>query len=460
MGHIRAVLYKFGDEIGLKTLVKSSSDVFIIICLRMIRLVGFGATSLILALYLNEISFDEESIGFFMTITFVGDLISSFILAVAADRIGRKNVLILSSIVMSLTGVCFFALENKLILTVVAFVGILTPSGGEVGPFRSVEQSSIASIAPYEQRSDVYAWYTFLGTFCAALGSVLSGKLIDYCNKVLEYPLIKSYKMVFLGYTLLSILTLVLSCFLSHKVEWSTEVASEESGQIDNEREGEPSEASQLLSGTSSKDHKKHSKQWKFLPSLDLSVLVLVTKLSLLFALDSFASSLVPMSWQSYYIKYKFNALATYLGSIFFVTGIVSGFMSLLGTSLNKRLGPVVTMVVTHLPASILLALVPLPNSLSLTMAILVIRASTQTMDVAPKHVFLATIVPPESRTAIFGWVNVVKTLAQVVGPSIVGILTHHNSQWISFVIAGVLKATYDIGILGTFLAFNRHQQH
>ena len=81
-------------------------------------------------------------------------------------------------------------------------------------------------------------------------------------------------------------------------------------------------------------------------------------------------------------------------------------------------------------------------------------------MDVAPKHVFLATLVPDSQRTAVFGWVNVVKTLAQVIGPSVVGVLSQHGVLWVSFIIAGSLKATYDLGILGTFLAYNRHHQH
>ena len=182
--------------------------------------------------------------------------------------------------------------------------------------------------------------------------------------------------------------------------------------------------------------------------------------MSLLFGLDSFASSLTPISWISYYIKNKFDVPSSYLGSVFFTTGFVSGFTSLGSTPLTKRFGAVVTMVFTHLPASILLALVPLPSSFSLTMGILVVRACTQTMDVAPKHVFLATLVSDSDRTAVFGFVNVVKTLAQVVGPSIVGVITQRGAQWISFVIAGSLKATYDIGMLVTFLTYNRHAVH
>lgn len=463
------------NEIGLKTLIHSDRDVFIIIILRMLRLTGFGATSLILVLYLKEINIKEQFIGLFMTTTFIGDLITSFLLSIAADRLGRKNVLLFSSMLMTLTGICFTIFNNPYLLTFVAAIGILTPNGGEVGPFRSIEQSSLASLAPYEQRSDVYAWYTFLGTFCAAVGSIACGALIDLMNKSLGYSLDASYKIAFFGFSVLSFITIILSYFISSKVEWTTEEANNKQNQ-DTSRPGTGlDETSGLLDSDSQLDsqhalqaqlepqaQQSNTKRSKFtiLPTLNRSIFAIVLKLSLLFALDSFASSLVSISWQSYYIKEKFHASPSYLGSVFFTTGIVSGFTSLLSTSLTKRLGPVVTMVVTHLPASILLAIVPFPNSLKLTMAILVIRASTQSMDVAPKHVFLATLVPSSDRTAVFGWVNVVKTLAQVVGPTIAGFFTINNIQWITFVIAGSLKSIYDVGILAAFLSYNRHNVH
>lgn len=450
-------------EIGFYNLVNSHKDVYVIILLRMLRLVGFGATSLIIALYLRELSFDDEYIGLFMTLTFIGDLISSFLLALVADQIGRRNVLVISSVAMVLTGVVFSTIENRIALTVAAVIGILTPSGGEVGPFRSIEQSSIASLVLAEHRSDIYAWYTFLGAFCAALGSVLCGKLVDWAQLSLKYTLLDSYKLAFGGYTVLAVILVILSFTISSGIEVGTPLpttgvsVSSPNGAGDTPDAAE--ELARLLPETAQPKKKKFTLSSLF-PKLLRSIVDIVVKLSLLFALDSFASSLVSMSWQSYYIKQKFHISASVLGSVFFATGIVSAFTSLLSTSLTKRIGPVVTMVATHLPASILLALVPLPSSLYVTMAILVVRASTQSMDVAPKHVFLATLVPDSQRTAVFGWVNVVKTLAQVIGPSVVGVLSQHGVLWVSFIIAGSLKATYDLGILGTFLAYNRHHQH
>lgn len=108
-------------------------------------------------------------------------------------------------------------------------------------------------------------------------------------------------------------------------------------------------------------------------------------------------------------------------------------------------------MVFTHLPSAIALALIPIPSSLSLAMLFLILRACTQSMDVAPRSAFLAAAVLPNERTAVMGTINVVKTFAQSLGPLITGILASNNLYWVAFVTAGSLKATYDLGMLAVF---------
>lgn len=425
-----AFFCKAADEIGLTTLSTAGADVGIIIFIRMIRLMGFGATSLILVLFLKELGMTEAAIGQFMTVTFFGDLVLLFLFSLAADKAGRRFTLLLSSAIMAATGAVFCACDNPLLLAVAATLGILTPGGGEVGPFRLIEQSAIASLAPHEARSDIYAWYTFLGTFCSAFGSFLCGAMVD---RLQEKSVLASYRAAFALYTAVSVLSFAACLFLSPKLE------------LPKDPEGDA-----LLPRP----------KLKWLPDLNRSIMTLVLKLSFLFGLDAFASSLVQGSWLTYYIKHKFDVSPTTLGSIFFVTYIIAGFTSLLSTPLTKRFGPVVTMVVTHLPASALLVVLPVPRSLTLTLAIMFVRASTQSMDVAPKHVFLATLVELQFRTAVFGWTNIVKTCSQMFGPSVAGYFTGADMQWLTFVMAGALKMAYDLGILGTFLMYNRHKEH
>lgn len=443
----------FYNEIGLNTLINGSRDIHIIILVRMLRLMAFGFTTLILVMFLKEIGMQPATIGSFMTLTFLGDLVSSFVFSVMADGLGRRFTMVISCVLMGLTGAIFAMFSNPITLTVAAVVGILTPGGGEVGPFRSIEQSSLATLALHEERSDIYAWYTFLGYFCSALGSVLCGSWLDALSGH-GHSDIAGYRLIFWIYCLISVLSGGLCLMLSTKMELERiENTDVEETVEDQDAEVAADEASALL-------EPPKKKQSKFFPTLSTEILSIVIKLSILFGLDAFASSLVQGTWLSYYIKHKFEISSTTLGSIFFVTNNIAGFSSLFSTSLTKRLGPVVTMVVTHLPASTLLILLPLPNSLYVTLAILVLRASTQSMDVAPKHVFLATLVPPQYRTTVFAWTNIVKTFGLAFGPSITGYLTGIALQWVAFVIGGSLKVTYDLGILATFWSYNRHHEH
>ncbi|KAI3405809.2 hypothetical protein KGF56_001416 [Candida oxycetoniae] len=426
----------------------------------MIRLIGFGSTSLILALYLKKLDISESYIGYFMTITFLGDLISSFYLSLITDQIGRKKILLLCCVLMVITGAVFSIVENYYILCIVAFLGILTPSGGEVGPFRTIEQSSIAKLCnSSKDRSDIYSWYTFLGMFCGAFGAFIAGFIIDLTQKFCNFIELQSFKSVFWVYTGLAVISTILCCFISPDIEVSKT-------KINDNSDIEPSETSRLIESEITQDEPlepvmKKRLLFNFLPqNLSSHTCMIIFKISLLFGLDSFASSLTPLSWISFYLKAKFNISSGYLGSVFFTVGIISGLTSLGSTSMTKRLGAVITMAGTHLPASILLAMIPLPSTMETTLVILIARSLLQSMDVAPKHVFLATLVDDEDRTAVFGFVNVVKTLAQIIGPSIVGIMAKDGYQWITFIIAGSLKAIYDLGILFTFITYNKHTEY
>lgn len=457
MNHIT----KLADELGLLTLLKSGSDVYILTLLRMLRFYGFTGISLVLALFLKEDGYNEKYIGLLMSLMFFGDLVTSFLLSLIADKLGRKVIFFLSSLIMALTGLCFIYFhQNYIFIFLISFIGIITPHGGEVGPFRSVEESAIADLCAYEKRSDIYAWGSFLSNLASAFGSITTGALITYVQN--EYDLSKSdsYLVVFWEYIFISLLMAFLSLFLTQKVELHHhgELSSDAQANVAASGETAP-----LLgaAGVSESSPKKRSFWSRFIPQLSgESASAIVVKLTLLFALDAFASSIISFSWQSYYISKKFGISTEDLGGVFFCTMIITSVTVLLSTSLSKRLGPVITMVSTHLPSSIALALIPLPTSLRVTIVILIIRALTQQMDVAPKKVFMTTVIKPSQRTAILGWVNVVKTLAQLAGPSITGVLTSYDLQWVCFVVAGSLKSIYDLGIWASFLSYNRHNVH
>ena len=193
---------------------------------------------------------------------------------------------------------------------------------------------------------------------------------------------------------------------------------------------------------------------WSLLPPLSRESAAVVFKLCLLFALDSFASGLTPQSWQTYFFHQKFGLSEGKLGSIFFTASVLSAISNIAAAPIARRIGLIKTMVLTHVPASIALALLPVPNSAAVAVLLLAFRACTASMDQAPRQAFLAAAVLPGERTAVMGAVNVVKTLSQSTGPVVTGAFAERSLFWVAFVTAGALKLLYDFLILGMFLGY------
>ncbi|KAJ5624750.1 Major facilitator superfamily domain general substrate transporter [Penicillium lagena] len=151
------------------------------------------------------------------------------------------------------------------------------------------------------------------------------------------------------------------------------------------------------------------------------------------------------------FFKRKFSLPEGELGTIFSISSLISAASMLVASSIAKRIGNVKTMVFTHLPSAVCLSLISVMPSLPLALTFLILRACSQSMDVAPRSAFLAAALPADKRTAIMGAVNVVKTLSQTMGPLITGVLARNQLFGVSFIIAGCLKVIYDLGMLFSF---------
>lgn len=294
------------------------------------------------------------------------------------------------------------------------------------------------------------------GTAC---GTIASGWIVAGVRSLYHWTDIQAYRLIFGCYALLGIVKLVLSLILSDKCEPVAEPKQEEDdfelnsveaeGLLSEDEEDTRSEASKP-SRTSKASKTAPSKSWW--PNISPSTRTVLVKLCLLFAIDSFASGLVPQSWVTYFFKTKFSLPEGQLGTLFFTANIVSSVSHLVASSISKRIGLIKTMVLTHMPSAIFLSLIPLPSNAFLAMTFLVLRASTQSMDQAPRQAFLAAVVLPGERTAVMGVVNVVKTMSQSGGPVTTGWLAGTNRFWVSFLVAGALKVSYDLTMLKMFL--------
>lgn len=143
------------NELGLHTMRHAGSDVYIIILARYLRMYAYGSVALVLALYFRAQGLSDAEIGFFMTLTLLGDVVVSLLLTLVADSLGRRRTLMLGALGMSVSGAVFALSSSYAALLVAAVVGVISPSGNEIGPFRAVEESTLAWLVGEEGRADV-----------------------------------------------------------------------------------------------------------------------------------------------------------------------------------------------------------------------------------------------------------------------------------------------------------------
>ncbi|KAL4972453.1 major facilitator superfamily domain-containing protein [Aspergillus desertorum] len=447
-----SLLHATLEELGLLSLWHSPLDTKLLVAQRFVRLFAYGGSTLILASYLSALDISDDRIGLFMTLTLVGDVAISFVLTLFADAMGRRAVLALGSALMVGSGLVFALSGNYWWLLAAAVLGVISPSGNEIGPFKAVEESTLAHLTPREFLRDILLWYSLFGTAGTALGVMASGWAINLLKSERGWKYIPACRTIFAAYAAIGALKFVLSVALSQKVEADVKTSKTKQHQQRSD------ETRPLLGDRTKTIETQNPVQKSFFSFLGERDLVsLVVRLFILFGLDSFASGLASLSWMTYFFKRKFSLPEGTLGSIFFTTSIIAAISMLLASSIAKRIGNIKTMVFTHLPSAICLALIPLFD-LPIAIALLILRACSQNMDVAPRSAFLAAALPADKRTAIMGAINVVKTSTQSVGPLITGVLADRGVFGASFTLAGVLKCVYDLGILVSFLSLERER--
>src|SRR5450756_1757917 len=139
-------------------------DLRILFTTRIVRLFCYGFLSLILALYLVQVGLTDQQIGLLFSLTLAGDAGISLWLTTSADRFGRRRTLLIGALLMVAAGVVFILTKNPVLLMVAAVIGVISPSGNEIGPFLSVEQAALTQLLASEQRTKAFAWYNLAGS--------------------------------------------------------------------------------------------------------------------------------------------------------------------------------------------------------------------------------------------------------------------------------------------------------
>ncbi|KAL1296760.1 hypothetical protein AAFC00_000226 [Neodothiora populina] len=446
---ISAYFFRCCDEIGLISLHYAPLDTKLLCLQRFVRFIAYGGTTLILATYLSVLGNSDGRIGLFMTLTLVGDVVISFFLTLFADRLGRKMILVVGSLLMVGSGIVFGLTSNFYLLLLAAVFGVISPSGNEVGPFRAVEESTLAHLTPEAARGDIFAWYVLIGYAGTAIGTIVSGWVVERL-RVTRGDVVFAYRVVFWIYAAMGTLKFLMACALSKNIE------AEETDPVIIDQGDE--EAPLLVdrpvdaAGNEEDNDSGEPKTNKTFMGIGRENLSTYIQLCLFFGLDSFASGLATTTWLTYYFHLKFNLQEGKLGSLFSGLAIIIALSVLVASSIAKRIGNIKAMAFTHLPSAITLMLIPLPSTVGPAIAFLIIRACSQSMDTAPRTAFLTAVIVPRERTAVMGFINVVKTMTQSLGPLVTGVLAGRGAFGVSFIIAGALKIVYDLGILAVFV--------
>lgn len=396
-------------------MARSIRDVRLLFAARIIRLFAYGFLSITLALYLTKLGFSGATLGFLFTLALLGDAVISLGITTRADRLGRRRMLIVGAVLIILAGLVFALTDNIIWIAAAAIVGVISPSGNEVGPFLSIEQAALTQSCAAEQRTRLFAWYNLAGSFATALGALAGGGGLQLLLHG-GLPEIVSYRAILIFYAFLGIVLIGIFAQLSSEVE------SRSSDEGLKRRLGL---------------HRSRGK---------------VIKLSGLFSLDAFAGGLIIQSLLVYWFHQRFGVAPAMLGGIFFGANLLAGISALLAARIAGRIGLINTMVFTHIPSSVLLILVPMMPNLTVAIGVLLLRFSISQMDVPTRQSYIMAVVDPDERSAAAGVTTIARSIGAMISPSLSGqLLAVPSLMNTPFILAGGLKIVYDLLLYHSF---------
>lgn len=417
-GRVRALSFFWSEtfvriaNLSSRMLPSSATrDARTLLTARGMRAFGDGFVAVLLPLHLTELGFSAVQIGVIATATMLGSAVLTMLVGLVAYKLNLRELLIRCSVLTVITGLGFTFVHDFWPLLLVAFIGTLNPSSGDVSVFLPTEQALLPRTVSDRERTDLFARYSLVGSLVAAFGALASGlpEWIDKRHAGIDFD--QAVDIMFLLYAALGLAAFFVYHRLSHDIE---------------------------PKGPGEKAPLRESKG-------------IVYRLAALFSLDSFASGFAVQSMIALWLFQKFDLSAGTTGTIFFFAGLLTAVSYLAAARLAKRIGLVRTMVFTHLPANCFLLLAPFMPTVQLAVGCLLIRSLLSSMDVPARTSYVMAVVTPAERPAAASVTNVPRSLASAIGPTFSGYLLNMSSFGWPLVIAGSLKVVYDLTLLRMF---------
>lgn len=392
---------------------RESYEPMLLLIARSIREIAFGFISIVLPVYWHGAGYSVIDIGLFYSVALLGSSTLSLAIGRYIDHLGRKRLLIVSSILWVVTTPLLLSTKSVVLIIVVMLFGSISPTGKEIGLYLGVEQAMLSRLFSGQARTNTYAWFNLVGYSATALGALAASAIgISTAAANIDSTV---FSGVILAYTAAGVLQLVLYALLTPVVEVSGPTAS-----------------------TSS-----------HVP--DPSVRRLIRRLSALFTLDAFSAGLIIQGILVYWFRVRYHIDLTQLGLIFFGTNTLSALSSLAAARLAQRFGLLNTMVFTHLPSNVLLMLVPLSPNAGLAAVILLFRHLLSQMDVPTRQAYSMAMVDAPDRAYLAAWTNGARSLGTGATPVLSGALLATPLTSLPLLLSGGLKIVYDVALYATF---------
>jgi len=375
----------------------ASADAIRLIETRGLRAFGDGLVSTVLSAYLLSLGFSGRGVGTIITATLVGSAALTLVVGLRGHRVGRRRLLLMAAVLMVVTGVAFGVFQSFAVLLIAGFAGTINPSAGDVSVFLPTEQALLPATAHDRDRTALFARYTLVGFSMAAAGAL--------CARVIHG------RAVFFVYAGLGAVVLTRYLLLSPAIEPTAGAPAVPLG-----------------------------------PSRPI-----VYRLAAVFCVDALGGGFVVQALLALWLYRRFGFSVGTTGVVFFWSGLLAGCSGLVAARIARRIGLIRTMVYTHLPANGLLILTPFMPNAPLAITCLLLRSALSQMDVPARQSYVMAVVTPAERPAAASVTNVPRSLASAIPPIAAGWMLDHSRFGWPLVAGGVLKAAYDLILLGMF---------
>lgn len=388
---------------------ETTSDASRLLATRGIRAFGDGLVSLLLPVYLSLQGYDTIEIGALATAALLGSAALVWLSGLIAHRLGIRRLLLVATALPVITGLGFATQTEFWPLMVIAVIGTLTPTAGDVSLFLPLEQAMLAGTTAPRHRTSLFARYSIVGSVMAALGSLAIG-LPDYLARQTDLDPGTALRWMFVLYAILGLVCALLYVGLE-KPSVTTAVAHRPLG-----------------------------------PSRGI-----VHRLTALFAIDAFGSGFFVQSLFALWLLERFGLQPATVGAIFFWAGLASAISFLAASALSARIGLINTMVFTHIPANLCLIALPFAPTLEIAIALMVVRGLLSQMDVPTRTSYVMAVVTPEERPAAAAFTAIPRSLATAIAPVMSGWMLALSGFGWPLIIGGTIKIVYDLGLLAMF---------